>query len=203
MKQKYRYFGSFSHRSTVEDCSVRSLSQWAEYSYQISPNWEFINWIINRLSLVSCFLRMKCSFLFVNQINWFVKKNWLKRMYSSFILSSTQTQWVCLHRQIFINLNESNLISDSQSSVYMNTNLCNQGRTGAKKRPWTFFFFLNESVLSLIRIFIIVSLLKYSKYTVWTWTLHRAYFHVIITFKYIVPKSEIKTVLYLNVKNCT
>ncbi len=30
----------------------------------------------------------------------------------------------------------------------------------------------------LIRIFIIVSLLKYSKYTVWTWTLHRAYFHV-------------------------
>ncbi len=64
----------------------------------------------------------------------------------------------------------------------------------------TFFFFLNESVLILIRIFIIVSLLKYSKYTVWTWTLHRAYFHVIITFKYIVPKSEIKTVLYLNVK---
>ncbi len=63
-----------------------------------------------------------------------------------------------------------------------------------------FFFFLNESVLILIRIFIIVSLLKYSKYTVWTWTLHRAYFHVIITFKYIVPKSEIKTVLYLNVK---
>ncbi len=60
--------------------------------------------------------------------------------------------------------------------------------------------FLNESVLILIRIFIIVSLLKYSKYTVWTWTLHRAYFHVIITFKYIVPKSEIKTVLYLNVK---
>ncbi len=63
-----------------------------------------------------------------------------------------------------------------------------------------FFFFLNESVLILIRIFIIVSLLKYSKYTVWTWTLHCAYFHVIITFKYIVPKSEIKTVLYLNVK---
>ncbi len=63
-----------------------------------------------------------------------------------------------------------------------------------------FFFFLNESVLILIRIFIIVSLLKYSKYTVWTWTLHLAYFHVIITFKYIVPKSEIKTVLYLNVK---
>ncbi len=62
------------------------------------------------------------------------------------------------------------------------------------------FFFFNESVLILIRIFIIVSLLKYSKYTVWTWTLHRAYFHVIITFKYIVPKSEIKTVLYLNVK---
>ncbi len=62
------------------------------------------------------------------------------------------------------------------------------------------FFFLNESVLILIRIFIIVSLLKYSKYTVWTWTLHHAYFHVIITFKYIVPKSEIKTVLYLNVK---
>ncbi len=62
------------------------------------------------------------------------------------------------------------------------------------------FFFLNESVLILIRIFIIVSLLKYSKYTVWTWTLHRAYFHVIITLKYIVPKSEIKTVLYLNVK---
>ncbi len=57
-----------------------------------------------------------------------------------------------------------------------------------------------ESVLILVRIFIIVSLLKYSKYTVWTWTLHRAYFHVIITFKYIVPKSEIKTVLYLNVK---
>ncbi len=28
------------------------------------------------------------------------------------------------------------------------------------------FFFLNESVLILIRIFIIVSLLKYSKYTV-------------------------------------
>ncbi len=63
-----------------------------------------------------------------------------------------------------------------------------------------FFFFFNESVLILIRIFIIVSLLKYSKYTVWTRTLHRAYFHVIITFKYIVPKSEIKTVLYLNVK---
>ncbi len=60
--------------------------------------------------------------------------------------------------------------------------------------------FLNESVLTLIRIFIIVSLLKYSKYTVWTWTLHRAYFHVNTTFKYIVPKSEIKTVLYLNVK---
>ncbi len=62
----------------------------------------------------------------------------------------------------------------------------------------------NESVLILIRIFIIVSLLKYSKYTVWTWTLHRAYFHVnknvIIKLKYIVPKSEIKTVLYLNVK---
>ncbi len=61
-----------------------------------------------------------------------------------------------------------------------------------------------ESVLILIRIFIIVSLVKYSKYTVWTWTLHRAYFHVnknlIITLKYIVPKSEIKTVLYLNVK---
>ncbi len=56
----------------------------------------------------------------------------------------------------------------------------------------------NESVLILIRIFIIVSLLNYSKYTIWTWTLHRAYFHVIITFKYIVPKSEIKTVLYLN-----
>ncbi len=36
----------------------------------------------------------------------------------------------------------------------------------------------NESVLILIRIFIIVCLLKYSKYTVWTWTLHRAYFHV-------------------------
>ncbi len=36
----------------------------------------------------------------------------------------------------------------------------------------------NESLLILIRIFIIVSLLKYSKYTVWTWTLHRAYFHV-------------------------
>ncbi len=62
------------------------------------------------------------------------------------------------------------------------------------------YIFLNESVLILIRIFIIVSLLKYSKYTVWTWTLHRAYFHVIITFKYIVPKSQIKTVLYLNVK---
>ncbi len=41
-----------------------------------------------------------------------------------------------------------------------------------------FFFFLNESVLILIRIFIIVSLLKYSKYIVWTWTLHCAYFHV-------------------------
>ncbi len=126
-----------------------------------------------------------------------VYSNFFKFVQQLFFLS------VCLHRQIFINLNESNLISDSQSSVYMNTNLCNQGRTGAKKRPWTFFFFLNESVLSLIRIFIIVSLLKYSKYTVWTWTLHRAYFHVIITFKYIVPKSEIKTVLYLNVKNCT
>ncbi len=36
----------------------------------------------------------------------------------------------------------------------------------------------NESVLIRIRIFIIVSLLKYSKYTVWTWTLQRAYFHV-------------------------
>ncbi len=29
-----------------------------------------------------------------------------------------------------------------------------------------FYFFLNESVLIFIRIFIIVSLLKYSKYTV-------------------------------------
>ncbi len=58
----------------------------------------------------------------------------------------------------------------------------------------------DESVLILIRIFIIVSLLNYSKYTVSTWTLHRAYFHVnkktIITLKYIVPKSELKTVLY-------
>ncbi len=63
------------------------------------------------------------------------------------------------------------------------------------KTLYTVFFF-NESVLILIRIFIIVSLLKYSKYTVWTWTLHRAYFHVnkkrIITLKCIVPKSEIK-----------
>ncbi len=63
----------------------------------------------------------------------------------------------------------------------------------------------NQSVFILIKIFIIVSLLNYSKYTVWTWTLHRAYFHinkknVIIKLKYIVPKSEIKTVLYLNVK---
>ncbi len=36
----------------------------------------------------------------------------------------------------------------------------------------------NELVLFLIRIFIIVGLLKHCKYTVWTLTLHCAYFQV-------------------------